>query len=114
MEAVVFVLNDMDLLDEVLRAWEGIGVHGVTVLRSSGLGRITNAMCRDDAPLFPSLREVLEQDEQHHWTLLSVLEPQLVDPLIAATEQITGPLSEPNTGMLFTLPVGRVVGGYGG
>ncbi|HEY1014162.1 MAG TPA: hypothetical protein VGE07_15730 [Herpetosiphonaceae bacterium] len=114
MEAVVLILNDVDLLHEVLRAWEEIGVNGVTVLRSTGLGRITDALYRDDAPLFPSLREVLEGDERHHWTLLSVMEPGLVDPLIAATERITGPLSEPNTGMLFTLPVGKVIGGYRG
>jgi nitrogen regulatory protein PII len=111
METVIFILNDVDLLNEVLRAWEDVGIRGVTVLRSTGLGRIGTALYRDDAPLFPSLRELLEHDEMHHFTLMSVVDSRLVDAIIAATEQITGPLSQPNSGMLFTMPVSRVVGG---
>ena len=111
METVILILNDVDLLHEVLRAWEDVGVRGVTVLRSTGLGRIGDGLYRDDAPLFPSLRELLEQDEMHHFTLMSVVDSNLVDAIIVATEQITGALTQPNTGMLFTLPVGRVVGG---
>ena len=110
MEAVFFILNDADLLNEVLRAWEEAGVHGVTVMRSTGLGRISGALYRDDAPLFPSLRELIERDEVHHYTLLSVVDPALVDAIISVTEQITGPLTRPNTGILFTMPVNRVRG----
>lgn len=113
MEMAIFILNDVDLLHEVLRAWESVGVHGVTVMRSTGLGRISKAMCRDDAPLFPSLSEVLERDEISHRTLMSVVDSGVVDRLIKATEQITGPLDRPNTGFFFTLPVGRMVGAYG-
>ena len=111
MEAVVLILNDVDLLNEVLRAWDEIGVRGVTVLRSTGLGRIGNALYRDDTPLFPSLSELLERDELHHFTLLSVMDSGLVDQIIAVTQQITGPLTAPNTGVLFTYPVSRVIGG---
>lgn len=111
MEAVVLILNDVDLLHEVLQAWEANGVRGVTVLRSTGLGRIGNALYRDDTPLFPSLSDLLQRDELHHVTLLSVMDPSIVDHIIAVTQHITGPLTQPNTGMLFTLPVGRVVGG---
>ncbi len=112
MEAVVFILNDVELLQEVLRAWEAVGVRGVTVLRSSGLGRIKNAMCRDDAPLFPTLGEVLEQEELTHRTLISLVDGDTVDRLVEATEQITGSLRRPNVGVLFTLPVNRVIGAY--
>jgi nitrogen regulatory protein PII len=111
METVILILNDVDLLNEVLRAWEEVGIRGVTVLRSTGLGRIGTALYRDDAPLFPSLRELLEHEEMHHFTLMSVVDSRLVDAIIAVTERITGPLAHPNTGMLFTLPVSRVVGG---
>ena len=112
MEAVFFILNDVDLLHEILRVWESVGVRGVTVLTSTGLGRINHALFRDDAPLFPSLSEVLEQEHLGHRTLISVVSPEKVDALIQVTEQITGPLAQPNTGMIFTLPVGRVVGGF--
>ena len=112
MEAVFFILNDVELLHEVLRAWESVGVRGVTVLTSTGLGRMNHALFRDDAPLFPSMREVFEHDHMTHRTLVSVVAPEKVDALIRVTEQVTGSLAQPNTGMLFTLPVGRVVGGF--
>ncbi|MFD3162524.1 hypothetical protein [Herpetosiphon sp. NSE202] len=111
LETLIFILNDVDLLNEVLRAWEEQGVRGVTVLRSTGLGRIGNALYRDDAPLFPSLRELLEDDEMHHFTLLSVVQSSQVEHLVAVTEQITGSLNKPNTGFIVTMPVGRVFGG---
>ncbi|MBM7843181.1 hypothetical protein [Herpetosiphon giganteus] len=111
LETLIFILNDVDLLNEVLRAWEEQGVRGVTVLRSTGLGRIGNALYRDDAPLFPSLRELLEDDEMHHFTLLSVVQSSQVEHLVAVTEQITGSLNNPNTGFIVTMPVGRVFGG---
>lgn len=114
MQTVFFILNDVDLLQEVLRAWQQVGVRGITVLTSTGMGRINNVMCRDDAPLFPSLAEVLEQEQMTHRTLMSVVSDEQVDPLLTATQQVVGDLSRPNTGLFFTMPVGRVVGGYTG
>ena len=112
MKAVIFILNDAALLQEVLRAWEDVGVRGVTVLNSIGLGRIKKAMYRDDAPLFPSLSEVLEKEQLSHRTLISVVDAKYVDNLIRATEKITGSLQQPNVGVLFTLAVDQVVGAY--
>lgn len=111
MENIIFILNDVELLNEVLREWERIGIRGVTVMKSTGLGRLGDALYRDDAPLFPSLDELLEHDLTHHVTLMSVVESSLVDRVIEVTQQITGPLDRPNTGILFTMPINRVVGG---
>ena len=40
---VVFVLNDPDRSQDVLDAWEAAGIIGVTILESSGLGRVRRA-----------------------------------------------------------------------
>jgi hypothetical protein len=66
---------------------------------------------RDDLPLFPTLDDLLEGNEDHSRTLFTVVPDGFaVDSLVAATERITGKLDAPNTGILFTVPVGRAWG----
>ncbi len=93
-------------------AWEAAGVTGITILESTGLGRLRRTMgLRDDMPLMPSLRSLMQSREEHHRTIFSLVEgDEMVDKIIEATENTIGPLSEPHTGVLFALPVSRVVG----
>ena len=57
---VIFVLNDVDYCPDLLDAWEEAGVVGITILESSGLGRVRNAGMRDDVPLLPSLTDLFK------------------------------------------------------
>lgn len=108
---VVMVVDNPDDTDAVLDAWEALGVTGVTILPSSGLGRIRKAGLRDDLPLMPSLQDLIGGDEIHHRTLLSVVDSQeKVDGMVAAVERIAGDLDEPNSGFLFVVPVVQVYG----
>ncbi|OGO39728.1 MAG: hypothetical protein A2Z04_08405 [Chloroflexi bacterium RBG_16_57_9] len=108
-EFVLLVVNPPEKLDQVLEAWEGLGVTGVTILESSGLGRAQRL--RDDLPLFPSLRNLFESEEYHHRTIFTVVGEEVdLDSLFAATENILGKLDDPNTGIMITWPVSRVRG----
>ena len=108
---VVLVLAKPEMLQDVLHAWDDAGAPGVTVLESTGLGRIDALLGRDDLPLFASPRIFLEHREAVHNTIFSVLESDsVVDTLIAATESVVGDLSEPERGILFVVPLSRVVG----
>lgn len=111
---ILFVLNDETLLGEVLDAWEDAGVSGATVMASTGIGRLRDhALLRDDIPLIPSLADLLREDheELRHRTLFSVVPDEAtVERVVARTEAITSPLSNPNTGILAVLPVWKVYG----
>lgn len=108
---VLFVLNDPHQLEPVLDAWERAGVSGVTILHSSGLGRLRQNLLRDDIPLIPSLGDLMEHSEDLHRTLFSVVEDlSLVDRLIDATKNVVGDLSLPGKGLLVVLPVTRAIG----
>jgi hypothetical protein len=111
-ELVVFVLHDPSKLEEVLATWLTLGVPGVTTLDSAGLRQqMGKRPLRDDLPLFPTLGDLLQSAEEQQRTLLAVVPDGFdVDGLVAATEQITGVLDAPNTGILFTVPVGRAWG----
>lgn len=109
---LVLVLDDETLLRDVLQAWEDAGAPGATVLESTGLRRVTDFFGRDDMPLFPSLRELAQKEHSMHRTIFTVLDAEaLVEKVIAATERVVGDLSQPHTGILFVVPVARVVGG---
>lgn len=108
---VVLVLDDPDLSDALLDAWEAAGVRGVTILESSGIGRVRRAALRDDMPLMPSLRNIMRGEEEHHRTFFSVVESEeQVETLAAAAQQVVGDFSQPNTGLVFALPISHVHG----
>lgn len=108
---VVLVLDDPDLCTDVLDAWESTGINGVTILESSGIGRVRRAGLRDDLPLMPSLHDLLRGEASYHRTIFSAVEnQQQIDALIAATQAVVGDLSQPNTGLLFVVPLAQVIG----
>ncbi len=104
---IMFILNDPDRCQDVLDAWEAAGVSGVTILRSTGLGRIrANMGLIDDIPLMPSLDDFFQTDENLNRTLIAIIrEKSLVDRVVQATQSVLGDLNQPNTGILVVLPV---------
>lgn len=104
---VVLVLDNVDRLEDVLTAWWEAGAPGVTILESSGAARyLERHGVRDDVPLFPSLSSLLGHREIHHRTLFAVVPDGFaIDKLFDATEAVLGPLEQPESGILFALPV---------
>lgn len=108
---VVLVIDDIDDCPPILDAWDAAGVQGITILASTGLGRVRRAGLRDDLPLMPSLQDLIESEEIQHRTLLSVVETQeMVDKMVAIAQHIIGDLDDPHTGFLFVVPVLQAVG----
>ena len=109
---IVAVLLDMQLCHDVVHAWEAAGVGGATILDSLGMRHmIGEHIHRDDLPLMPSLRNLLESEEYNHRTIFSVVPDDFdIDDLIRRTEAITGDFDEPDSGFLFVVPVTTVRG----
>jgi nitrogen regulatory protein P-II 1 len=108
---VVLIVNDIDDTPAILNSWEDAGVLGVTILESTGLGRIRRAGLREDIPLMPSLHDLYQFGEVNHRTLFSVVDSQeIVDKMIANAQQVIGNLEDPHTGFLFVVPVIQTIG----
>ncbi len=108
---ILFILNDPEKCYDVLDAWEGAGTSGVTILPSTGLGRIRSVGLLEDIPLMPSLEEFFMHDETQHRTLITaVKERAVVDRIVKATYRVVGDLSLPHTGVLLVLPVVEAYG----
>lgn len=109
-QLIIFVLDDPEKTESIVKIWTTRQVPGVTILNSSGLGSASVQQdLADELPLMPTLSSLLRIREAPHCTLFSVIPDDFdVDGLVTATEKISGPLGEPNTGILFTLPINRV------
>ena len=109
---VLFVLHETDFFDEILAAWEGAGVSGITILPSTGLARLRESMAlRDDIPIFPSLEDFQNHGENQNRTLFTVVPTEeMADKVVAATQAVTGDLNLPNTGILVVIPVLKAYG----
>jgi nitrogen regulatory protein PII len=107
MKLVVFVLNREELLDDVLAAYVEAGIPGATVLDSEGMGRYLTY----EVPLFADFKEYMTGNKPYNKTILSVVRDERVIPqLKKLLDKITGGLSRPGTGILFSIPVDYAVG----
>lgn len=108
---LVAVVLKVDTCHDVIRLWEEAGVSGATILDSIGMRHVLEHVQRDDLPLMPSLRSLLETEEYRHRTMLSVVPDDLdLDDLIRRTEAIVGDFDRADSGFLFVVPVLQVRG----
>jgi nitrogen regulatory protein PII len=111
---VLLVLHQVELLDSILEAWEAAGVSGITVIPTTGIGRLREKFAlRDDMPIIPSLNDLLSEpvEELLNRTVFSIVDDDaLVDRLIAASEKVLGDMFQPRTGIIAVIPLARVHG----
>ncbi len=107
---VMLVLHDLTYFNAVIAAWRDTGAPAITILDSVGTRELEEQVARDDLPLMPSIRDLLQSDDAPRKSIFTIVEDAIVDPLIEATEKVMGDLAEAQKGILFVLPVTRVVG----
>jgi len=80
--------------------------RAITVPYSTGAAHLQDALRRDDTPLFPSLRDLLKDNDIHNRTLFTVVDDNaLVERLIVVAQASVGDFDSANIGILFTVPV---------
>lgn len=103
---LMFVLDDPGLLDDLLEAWEKVGVRGATIVESTGIHRRR----KKTLPMryvFQPIGDV----EENHCTLFVIVENEgVIKACLKATEQLVGDLNEPNSGVFAAWPLCVVKG----
>ncbi len=106
MYMLMLVLDNPDLLDGVLKAWEQAGIRGATIIESTGIQR----QLKRAIPM-RYLFQSSGGDEEGHLTLLAIVESnELVHACLQATETVTGDLNGPRTGVFAAWPLTTVKG----
>ena len=109
MHMIMLVLDDPSLLDEVLDAWQAVGITGATIVKSSGLHRRRATTL--GARYGFGLPRVVERIEEGHYTIFVVADDRaMIQPCLDAVETVTGDLDLPGTGMFATWELGFTKG----
>lgn len=107
MQLLIAVVNQEEKLDEILSALVELGVTGATIIGSEGMGRVLS----HDIPIFAGLETLARRSRPQNQTIFSVIrDDATVDRVIAVLQEICGNFEAPATGIVFTIPVSRVVG----
>ena len=106
-ELLVIILDDIAKLPPLLDALNEAGVSGATLLSSIGGYRARTWL--DEIGL-SGLQKMFGVAELKRRTILAVMEADRIDAAIAAAEQAVGGFGRPDSGILFSIPVRRVVG----
>ncbi|MCA9904027.1 MAG: hypothetical protein KC547_09230 [Anaerolineae bacterium] len=117
MKLVILVTAKIELGLEVAQSWQDVGAPGVTILRSHGLHTLQKELEHGDielprmvASMASAMATLIENVEERGEMILSLVDDDMVDALIAVTNQVLGDLMSPNSGVLFVIPVERAVG----
>lgn len=109
MELMVLILSKTECLEEILSDFLDAGLSA-TVIESTGMLRLLDDASAEPPPIFGSLRRFLNPEHESSRTVLAVLREGERATASEIINRRTGGLGRPNTGILFTIPVGYVEG----
>ena len=77
------------------------------MIHSEGMGRVLS----QEVPVFAGLQTLMSRSRPQNTTILSVIESlEVMDSAIKMVEKVCGDFDTPSTGIIFTVPLSRVVG----
>ena len=102
---IVLITRRQEQVDDVVAAWETIGIEGATFLDAYGVRSYQErAASFEFLPGMSSAFNLLRENQEQAVLLFSVLyDDAQVQTLIEATENVLGDLHAPNTGFLFVI-----------
>lgn len=112
MQVLFLVLNKVECLEELLVSLAESGIHGGTVIESTGMARVLGDA--EDMNVLGTLRALLDPQRKESKTLFFVLPEEQVDVVRRIVNEVTGGLNKPDTGILFGTPVTFIEGIGGG
>ena len=109
MHMLIMVLDDSTRLNEVLEAWTSAGIRGVTILESTGLSRVLRRKSAD--PVYAGFSQIFGSARVGHQTMFAVVDSiEVAQKAVTATEAVLGSMSQPDTGIIFAVPVAQAWG----
>ncbi len=112
MKVLVFVLNKVEKLDELLIELSNNGLKGATILKSVGMAKsIYNSTKKESRNIImDSLRILLSETNNENRTIFTVVDESQEEIFYNTVKEVIGPISKENTGIIFTIPLSSVYG----
>ena len=106
MQLLVAVINHEECVEDILAGFVEIGVTGATLVDSRGMGRVLSR----EVPIFAGVRALAAASRPANKTLFCVVDDAKADAAVRLIQDICGSFEQAGIGILFTVPVERVVG----
>ena len=106
MYMIMFVLDDVSLLDQLLKSWSDFGIKGATIVESSGLHR----QMIKSVPMRYSYGETATEETGNVTLFVMVQSEKMVNICLQVIEAVVGDLNEPNTGVFSAWPIIKTKG----
>lgn len=104
MKLLLIVLNKTEKLDELLEELIERGIKGATIFNSIGMARELGKNI-ENYPIFGTLRYLHDSDREESKTIFMVIKDEQVEIVKNILTEVVGDLSQPDTAVMFTLPV---------
>lgn len=107
MQLLVYITNQGEKMPEVLSGLMEQGVSGATVVNCEGmLHLLTHTAGVEKPAMFNRIRTLFyEEGEEDGKMMLAVMPDELILSAKGIIEKVCGGFDQPNTGIMFSLPV---------
>lgn len=109
MQLLVLILKEIELIDELVKRLAESGILGGTIIDGTGMAEKLHDM--EDLPAFGLLRQILGDNEKEPCKIMMfVLKDEQIVSTRKTIKKVIGSLKEPNTGIMFAVPITYVEG----
>ena len=108
MQLLVIGLNKVECLEALLEKFYEENISGATILDSMGMAHSLSSY--DELRFMASLRLLINPDNRESKTLFMVVQEEKITEISKIVNEITGGLKNPDTGIMFTVPISYTEG----
>jgi len=108
MKLVVFVMYKTEQLESFLHELKEKGISGATILNSTGMAR--KLVESDDMNFIGSLKTLFAKPRKESHVILMAVSDEKVTKVFEIIDNICGSLEQPDTGIVFTVPIDEIKG----
>ena len=105
MKLLVAIIKDYRKVEDILMGLLEHDVSGATVIEAQGMGQILG-----NIPIFADARGFFPGSAHDSYMILAAIQSQQTEGCTRVIENVCGPLKQPASGIVFTLPIETVIG----
>jgi len=102
LKLIVFVLSQVDKLDELMLAFSKANIRGSTIIHSTGMAK---SLIGAGGSMMSYLRTILDPQNTESRTVLTACSDEQVQTIKDVISKVIGPLDVPGSGVLLVLPL---------
>lgn len=108
MKLLIIVLNKIECLERLITSFGNNQIPGATIIDSRGMAQELEQF--SDMDFMFSLRMLINPAHKENKTIFMAVPDELVPKISHIVNEVTGGLDQPDTGILFTVPIDHIEG----